>query len=64
MLFLPEKAPTIVPDTERPALIDGLRRERAAQTYADTTLNRVIIRLGDILPLAADDKHGYPRRLR
>ncbi len=43
LLFLLEKAPTIVPDTERASLIDGLRRERSAQTYADITSKTVLL---------------------
>lgn len=43
LLFLLEKAPAIVPDTERSSLIDGLRRERAGQTYGDITSKAVLL---------------------
>jgi hypothetical protein len=43
LLFLLEKAPAIVPDAERPALIGGLRIERAVQTYAVFTSKTVLL---------------------
>ncbi len=43
LLILLQKAPTIVPDTERPALLASLPRERAAQTYVDITSKTVLL---------------------